>query len=142
MLREHFGSRFGNLWMTSFHVPDESDQRLVVAVVEPTDADQAYLGSLPYVGGRTDLASAQYSEAQLQGFRDELTKLVLAPSPSSEPSVWGVGIGVRDGNVTALGQPTVVVLATSCEPTVLASLAAAVPADAVQVEVMAKFHFN
>jgi hypothetical protein len=134
-VREHFGDRYGGLWFTSFAQPDESDQRLVIAVVEPTPDDRNFVDSLPYVQGRVDLVPSVYSEAQLQRYAAELRPLMTKSEDA--PSVTGTGFGVRDNNLSANGQPVLFVSVTACDPALLHHITLLVPSDAMQVEIRA-----
>jgi hypothetical protein len=129
-LRDHFGERFSMMWMTSFRKPDQSDQRLIVGLVAPTAEDRDHVATLPVRGGRVDVVATTFSEAQLQGYKSVLTPMI--DGADGESSMWGIGLGLRDANASAVGQPAVIVYVTACDPELMHRIASLVPADAVQ----------
>jgi len=136
-LRDHFGERFGMVWLTRPKQPDGSDERVIVAVVSPSDGDRAYVRSIPDIGGRIDVVESKYSDAQLQQFQSDLAPFMSESTVSSSKAaaVVSTGSSVRDENFTETGEPVVTVGVTACDPVLIQRLVALVPSDVLQLEI-------
>ena len=125
------------VWLTRPKQPDGSDERVIVAVVSPSDGDRAYVRSIPDIGGRIDVVESKYSDAQLQQFQSDLAPFMSESTVSSSKAaaVVSTGSSVRDENFTETGEPVVTVGVTACDPVLIQRLVALVPSDVLQLEI-------
>jgi len=144
-LKEHFGSRYVLMWLSTYAEPDAADQRLVVAIYEPAPGDAAWVTALPYVGTRSVVVPSARSAAELTGFSTAVTGAfpvaaplegqVGSPPPTADPSapaavtIVGLSPSVRAPD----GHPVVEVGVSRCDASLLQELATLVPADALVV---------